>query len=210
MQLCNVHILLEIQLSIYSAGDPSLRMVRYRANTTPSGAQLYLTGSFPSIHHEDEVISLLIFESTNPIPRRLGRRPSSKQPSRIIPTPPLPRLQFNIRPMGMLSIILDRVPRPTELALPPKRPRRSVRQCLRDKLSEEGLQDRDAGADETRVDLDDAPEERLGRDPGTVDGGEVTHRIGETDDGDGPVSKRKRKSTEISELKIAGKMSKEV
>ena len=87
--------------------------------------------------------------------------------------------------MGVLSLILKHISSPTEFALL-KRPR-PIRDGFGDDLPEEWLQDRDASADETRVDLDDAPEESLGGDPRTVCSGEVSHRVGETDDGDDPI-----------------------
>ena len=92
--------------------------------------------------------------------------------------------------MGVLSFILKHVSTPTELALP-KRPR-PIRDTVGDDFPEEWLQDRDASADETRVDLDDAPEESLSRDPRTVCSGKVSHRVRETDDGDDPVSNNEK------------------
>ena len=90
--------------------------------------------------------------------------------------------------MGVLSLILKHVPSPNEFALR-KRPQ-SIRDGFGDILPEEWLQDRDASADETRVDLDDAPEESLGRDPRKICSGEASHQVGETDDGDDPVSNK--------------------
>ena len=99
--------------------------------------------------------------------------------------------------MGELFLIFKHVSIPTELALP-KRPR-LIRDGLGDDLLQEWLQDRDASADETGVDLDDAPDESLGRDPRTICSGGYSHEEGETDDGDNPVSDNKKYKNQRAE-----------
>ena len=94
-------------------------------------------------------------------------------------------LQLDVRPMALLSVIIERVSSPTGLALS-KRPR-SVGDAFWDNIPEEWLQDRYASADETRVNLDNAPEESLGGYPRTICCGEVSHRVGETDDSNDPI-----------------------
>ena len=56
-------------------------------------------------------------------------------------------------------------------------------------MLEKRLQDRYASANETRVDLDNAPEKSLGGQPWTVFRCEVSHGADEADDGDGPIPK---------------------
>lgn len=74
-----------------------------------------------------------------------------------------------------------------------------IRDGFGDDLPEEWLQDRDASADETRVDLDDAPEESLGLDPRNIYSGDRSHQEGETDDGDDPVSKNEKYKNQQAE-----------
>ena len=90
--------------------------------------------------------------------------------------------------MGVLSLILKHVSSPNEFALR-TRPR-SIRDGFGDVLPEEWLQDGDASADKTRVNLDNAPEESLGRDPRKIYISEASHHVGETDDSDDPVSNK--------------------
>ena len=80
--------------------------------------------------------------------------------------------------MGMLSLIPKKFSSPFGFVLPEEP--RSNHIGFEDDFPQEWLQDRDASANETRVDLDDAPDETLGI--------EVSHHVGETDGGDGPVS----------------------
>ena len=132
------------------------------------------------------VIAILAFESASPIRRGLGRRRTSKGLKWAIFARSFSVPQFDIQTMGVLSLILKQVSSPNEFALR-KRPR-SIRDGFGGCLPEEWPQDGDASADETCVDLDDAPEESLGPDPQTICSGEASHQVGETDDGDDPVS----------------------
>ena len=117
----------------------------------------------------------------------------SKGPSRATFAPSLSVPQLEMRSMGVLSLILKHVSSPIEYALS-KRPG-PIRDGFGDELPEEWLQDRDTSADETRVDLDDAPEKSLGRDPRTVGSCvAIPNPVGETDDGDDPVSWKVRES----------------
>ena len=125
------------------------------------------------------MISFLASESPSSIRRRLGRRRISEGASPAIFAPYLLSvLQLDIRSMGVRSLIPKHVSNPFGFALP-EGPR-SNHDGFEDDFPEEWLQDRDASADETGVDLDDAPDETLGV--------EVSHHVNETDDGDGPVS----------------------
>ena len=96
-------------------------------------------------------------------------------------------LQLDVRPMAVRSVVIERISTPAALALS-KGPR-SIGDPFWDNMPEEWLQDGYASADETRVDLDDAPEESLGGYPRTICRCEVSHRVDETYDGDGPVPK---------------------
>ena len=96
-------------------------------------------------------------------------------------------LQLDVRLMAVRSSTIERISTPADLALS-KRPR-SVNDPFWNKMPEEWLQDGYASADETRVDLDDAPEESLGCYPRTIWCCEVSHRVDETYDGDGPIPK---------------------
>ena len=96
-------------------------------------------------------------------------------------------LQFDVRPIAVLSLIIEHFSCPTDVALLGKPRLLGGRFC--DNMLDQWLQDRHASADKACVDFDDAPEESLGGYPWTVCGCEVLHRVGKTDYSDGPVPK---------------------
>lgn len=96
-------------------------------------------------------------------------------------------LQLNVRPTTVFSVLIERIPSPTDLALS-KGPR-SVGDHFWNHVSEEWLEDRHASANKTCIDLDDAPEESLGGYPWTIWSCEVSHCVDEAYDGDGPIPK---------------------
>lgn len=60
-------------------------------------------------------------------------------------------------------------------------------------MPEKRLQNRQAGADQARIDLGDTPDENICGYPSAVVGRVVAYSPAEADDGDGPITKKKAK-----------------